>query len=310
MPVFDLYSKRKKLEAAAGQSEVYQYDVIPEGLRAQIVMIWEDALGQPQEYGSEIATRAWSIVRDTVKREKGKFSLSNERKPKNDCINYLMNFAETDDVLDILEVSFTVICNIHRRITQSDLIDSDIKISAEDAVSELNVRFREHSVGYYFENGRIFRIDSQLLHAEVVKPALALLHDPMFKEPNTEFLLAHEHYRHGKHADAVVAAQRAFESVMKCILAAKQVPFDLGDRSAELIKAVRRAGILPDYLEAGFDTYIAMLKTGLPSVRNNAGGHGRAPDTPATPAYIARYAIYMAATNIVLLVEAFKSGKG
>ncbi|HEV2545752.1 MAG TPA: hypothetical protein VGU20_00285 [Stellaceae bacterium] len=56
------------------------------------------------------------------------------------------------------------------------------------------------------------------------------------------------------------------------------------------------------------DTYIAMLKTGLPEVRNNAGGHGDDPTAPAVPLYIASYAIHLTAANIVLAMSAHKIG--
>ena len=58
---------------------------------------------------------------------------------------------------------------------------------------------------------------------------------------------------------------------------------------------------------AGFASYVAALKTGLPEVRNNAGGHGAAPDVPPVTEYIAAYAIHLTAANIVLCVEAYKA---
>jgi hypothetical protein len=49
MTVFDLFSKRqKKLRGDA--LDVYIYDNIPQPLRVQIIHIWHDALGKPNEY--------------------------------------------------------------------------------------------------------------------------------------------------------------------------------------------------------------------------------------------------------------------
>jgi hypothetical protein len=53
-----------------------------------------------------------------------------------------------------------------RRVSQEGL---------DRAVFELNARFREQGIGYQYESGKIIRVDSQLIHAEVIKPALALL---------------------------------------------------------------------------------------------------------------------------------------
>jgi len=173
----------------------------------------------------------------------------------------------------------------------------------------LNGRFREHALGYQYENGELIRVDNQYLHAEVVKPVLRLLTERQFEKANEDFMAAHEHYRHGNHKDCIVAALRAFESTLKAICAAKRWRVRPGDRVSELIKTVRANGLFPDYLGTGFDSYIAMMKTGLPDVRNNAGGHGEAPAAPTVPAYIAGFALHMTATNILLLGEALKSGK-
>lgn len=309
MPLFDLFSKRKKREAANGAPEVYQYTAIPEALRVQIVHIWRDAIGMPREYGSDVPRDAWEAIHDAMCREKGLFALSDKRRHPENCFDYILQNDKADDVIDIIELSFRIIDAIHEHNHIGYLKQSGIKISAADAVAELNCRFREHGVGYQYENGKIVRVDRQFLHAEVIKPALVLLHEPDFKAANADFMLAHEHYREGKHKDAVVAAQRAFEATLKAICDGLAVPVKAGDRVSDLIKAVRGAGVLPDYMDAGFDTYVAMLKTGLPGVRNNAGGHGEAPGAPPVPSYVAAYAIHMAASNIVLCLEAYKAAR-
>lgn len=309
MPLFDLFSKRKKREAAKGTPDVYQYSTIPEALRVQIVHIWRDAIGMPREYGSDIPAEAWQTIHDAMCREKGLFVLGEKRRNPENCFDYLLRSESTDDILDIIELSFRVIEFIHEQNRFQYLRDAGVKISGAAATSELNDRFREHGIGYQYENGQIIRVDRQFVHAEVVKPALALLHEPAFKAANADFMLAHEHYREGKHKDAVVAAQRAFEAALKAICDGLGVPVKAGDRVSELMKAVRGAGMLPDYLDAGFDTYVAMIKTGLPGVRNNAGGHGESPTAPPVPNYVAAYAIHMAASNIVLCVEAYKAAR-
>ena len=82
----------------------------------------------------------------------------------------------------------------------------------DSAVFELNARFREHRVGYQYESGDIIRVDSQLIHAEVVKPALALLAAPEYAGANAEFLKAFEHYRKGDTKGCLNECPKAFES--------------------------------------------------------------------------------------------------
>ncbi|NJL59598.1 MAG: hypothetical protein HC887_08105 [Desulfobacteraceae bacterium] len=52
---------------------------------------------------------------------------------------------------------------------------TNIKCTPDDAIDELNSRFKEHGVGYQYESGELIRVDSQFLHAEAVKPTLNLL---------------------------------------------------------------------------------------------------------------------------------------
>ena len=76
-----------------------------------------------------------------------------------------------------------------------------------------------------------------------------------------------------------------------------------------MIKVVVREGLFPEWLEQGLTAYVAMMKTGLPSVRNEAGSHGTAPDAERVHGYLARYALHMSASNILLVVEAaYKKG--
>ena len=91
---------------------------------------------------------------------------------------------------------------------------------------------------------------------------------------------------------------------MKAICSKRSWDFKPGDRASDLIKVLRSKNLFPNYLGNGFDSYVAMLKTGLPELRNNAGGHGEHPGGRSVPSYVASYALHMTATNIVFLVEA------
>jgi len=177
-------------------------------------------------------------------------------------------------------------------------------MSASEALTELNYRLRENGLGFQYENGVLVRLDSQFVHANVVKPALALLASEPFGKANEDFMSAHKHYRAGHYKDCIVACQRAFESVLKAICTEQGWTFGPGDRASDLITLVRKQGLFPDYLTKTFDTYISMLKSGLPEVRNNAGGHGEAPNARSVPPYIAAYALHLSAANIVMAVEA------
>jgi hypothetical protein len=179
---------------------------------------------------------------------------------------------------------------------------------SSEKVDDINFRLRQNAIGYQFENGEIIKIDNQFVHAEVIKPALGLLsNDPIFGSADKEFKEAHRHYRAGENKQAVTLAGAAFESALKAICTLKKWPYERGARATDLIKVVNANGLFPDFLDKGFDSYIAAIKTGLPGVRNDAGPHGTAPTAPKVPDFIAAYALHLSAANIVLAIQAAKS---
>jgi hypothetical protein len=142
------------------------------------------------------------------------------------------------------------------------------------------------------------------MHQEVIKPALNLLKGKNFAGAQDEFLTAHQHYRAGEYEQSIVWAARAFESTLKGVCVTRGWPFEKGARATDLLKIVRSQGLWPDYLDASFDQLIATLASGLPKVRNDAGGHGQGPDPRTVPRFVAAYALNLAAAKMTLVVEA------
>jgi len=171
---------------------------------------------------------------------------------------------DIDKWLSIVELSCIYIDEVARKYNRYDRGNRGITLRSADALQELNIRFRESSVGYQYESGQIVRMDSEIVHEEIVKPALALLRDPRFEGPQDEYLKAHAHYRAGENKDAITDANNAFESTLKVICDVKGWKYVRGARASDLLKVVRKNGLLPDYLDASFDQLAATLKSGLP----------------------------------------------
>jgi hypothetical protein len=169
------------------------------------------------------------------------------------------------------------------------------------AIAEINQRFEQHAIGYTFESGKLIRKDSEFVHAEIIKPTLSLLAAPVFLKVNDEFMTAHEHYRHKNFKDAVTAANRAFETMLKVICDLNGWKYGKGDRASELVTIVGQSDLFTHDFDKGISTFIAAMKTGLPAVRNDAGGHGEGQADNEVTAEIARYAIDLAASNILFL---------
>lgn len=301
MPVLDLYSYRKRL-SEGGAPDVFTYDELPHELRVQIVHIWRDAVGEHNGPG-------WKAIHDAVAREHGRLELTSLRRYDDSCRGYLLDAPSVDAALDLIELSFRYINRAARNLNYFEQKDRGIRVTPDDAIEELNQRFRRAGVGYQFENGQIFRVDSELVHSEVVRPALRYLHQPGFEGPREEFLRAHVCYRGGDTKDAVTNANNAFESTLKAICDQRGWAFSKGARASDLLKVVRAHGLLPDYLESSFDQLAATLKSGLPKVRNEMSAHGHGSTPRETPDYVAAFALHLAAAKILFLVEAHKAMK-
>jgi len=129
----------------------------------------------------------------------------------------LLKEVDIDRVLSLIEVSFRCIDRVCRNYDSWVKHRAKITQEPDDAINELNIRFREHEIGYQYASGEIIRLDSQYIHAEVTRPAISLLQQAGFNGASEEFLNAHKHYRKGRNKEAIADALKAFESTMKTI---------------------------------------------------------------------------------------------
>jgi len=317
MGVFETFSKRQKKREKAGQLDVYQYDTLSDKFRRQVIHIWLGAIGpyiEPEYNGllsslsrQSPSNQLWYLIFDTLRREEGVFDLGQRgESPFVQCQQYLLA-ADTRSALDIIELSFKVIDRRVRYLSPDQLWNSKVTQSADDAILELNARFQEHSIGYQFEGGELIKVGSQYIHSSVVKPALTLLHDKSFRGAESEFLSAHEHYRKGRYKEAIVDALKAFESTIKAICDARKWHYSPSDSAKELIKIIFDEQLIPPMLQTQFAGLRSLLESGLPTVRNKTSGHGQGSIPVDVPEYFAAYALHLAASNIVFLVEAHKA---
>lgn len=303
MGILDIYSKRQN-KLRGGEPDVYQYDHLPAPLRVQIVHAMCDALGRPGEFASH---DCWHQINDALCREYGLFSLPTanthgRRNFFNEVADYLLKTEDTEKVLDVVELCFRTVDTVSRSFQFMGRHDAN-KI-ADGAVDELNRRFQEHGVGYQFINGEILRVDSQLLHIEVVKPALRLLESKDYAGPQEEFMRAHEHYRHGNAKEALNECLKSFESLMKAICAKRGWKISGKETASSLIKVCMDNGLIPAFWQTQFTSLKSLLEGAVPAGRNNLAGHGQGAETTTVPAYLVSFMLHMTGSCLVFLASA------
>lgn len=304
MPITDLFSSRN----AKDPGDVWEYEGIPDKLRVQVYNLVRGALGSIDQYSPDHALGIYKFISKSVAHELGRHSLTARSNGyPADVLGCIQSEREILVWLDCVELSFRYIERIRGKLDDHGRAMADISIPAEDAVDELNERFRRAGFGYRYEGGKIFRIDNELTHQQITRPALQLLVDPQFKGADDEFRAAHDHYKAGEYKDCAVDALNALESTMKTICDLKKWSYPQGARSSDLLKILRREGLFPEFAEQSFDQLVATLKSGLPSLRNETGGHGQGAKPVVVPEYVATYALNLAASKIQFLIEAFKA---
>ena len=316
---YELFSKRQK-RIRGEVPDVYQYKTIPHELRVQVFYIWQKVWGEvcynsfEELQGNQLAMDAYSFIEATLREEYGVLTLGERDSLYEIVRDFFLETEDIEKVIDVIEVSFRYIDQQIRAYHDEEIpaflperLRSELSrcISPDDAITKLNDRFREHSVGYQYESGLIIKVNSQFIHSEVVKPVLLMLSDPIYKGANEEFLKAHEHYRKRNYKDCVTNCLKAFESCLKAICQKRGWHFDPKRAAAkDLIQIVFDNELIPSFMQSHFSALKSTLESGLPTVRNREAGHGQGPEKIVVPEYIAGYALHLTASNILLLAKA------
>ncbi len=308
MPVYDTFAKRKQMAQHSGKPVIYRDDILPQGFRVQVAHILGGTIGHNELLLSASIMHPdtlWQNIDHILSRELGKFTLwESGRSSQDRCIQFLLNHDNIDEVLSLIEIAFQIVDTTIREMQQRVGYNIHSQPS-DDAIDELNHRFREHGIGYQYQGGQIIAVNSQYLHSEVVEPSISLLHDGNFDGASQEFMAAHEHYRKGNYKEAIVNAGSAFESTMKTICDKRNWAYGPKDTAAKLIDVLFGKGLLPSEMQNQFTSLSSALKSGVPTVRNQPGrAHGQGSAPVEVPSYLAAYCLHLTAANIVFLVEA------
>jgi len=299
MAITKLYSKRQK-ELRGEVPDIYIYDEIPKALRIQIMYLIKDSFG----FG-ESSNDLYEYIYDTLCREYGRIYLVEEvsHNSYNQVLEFLLRTTNVEEALDVIELSFEMILFIKNKFPNYHNQNSDVKIKPDEAISDLNNRFKEHGIGYVFEEDKIIRIDSEYIHSQITKPTISLLWNEKFSGANEEYLKAHEHYRYGRNKECLSNCLNAFESTMKTICNEKGWEFKKKDSSSKLIKICFDNNLIPSFTENQFSSLKQLLSTGIPTIRNKLSGHGQGQVPQKVDDEITRYALNLTGSNIIFLIE-------
>lgn len=301
MAVFDLFSKRQK-RVRGEVLDIFIYDKIPQELRVQIIHIIQETIGsQKYHIYEDKSSKVYAQLHQILCKEYGCFYLGDNPNASDEVsiLNFLLGEKNIERVIDVIELTFKF---IERGIDYSYQQYVQTKLTPEDAIIELNTRFKEHGVGFQFER-EIIRVDSTYTHAEITKPTLALLWNKKFAGANEEYLKAHDHYKHGRNKESLTECLKALESTLKIICTEKGWSFNKTDTAKKLIQICFANELIPSFTQGQFTGLMSLIESGTPTVRNKLGGHGQGVVPQKVDDEITRYALNLTGTNIIFLIE-------
>jgi len=303
---FKIYSKR--LLEQTEDKDYYEYDEIPDELRWKIFYLIKDTFGDfysgPYLHGYPESNRRWDDFEYDLKKEYGLPEIAKGNKSIVRLNNYILT-SETNNIIDLAEIFIIKSANYFAEKDRYNW-QKELVILIED----LNNLFKEHRIGYEFVNGQAIRIDSKYLHKEVVKESIILLYDNNFQGPLEEFEEAITSYNDGEYKDAILNANKAFESTMKAVSSKLRIHFNETDTAKTLIDNLFKSGIILPSLETFISNLRVILESGLPTIRNKKAGHGQGIDPQKVDKSYAEFAIHLCGTFIVFLIERFKEAGG
>jgi hypothetical protein len=221
----------------------------------------------------------------------------NDRMYLNELVNFLLKEEDVDRQLDVVELSFRYIDHLTKKYYLEQDNTSEV---VDDAITELNNRFKEHGVGFQFIEGEIVRVDSELIHVEAVVPARRLLNEKNYHGAQQEFLRAYEHYRHGKHKEALNDCLKSFESTMKTICDKRKWPYNPNATAKVLIQVCFDNDLVPSFWQHHFSSLHSMLESSIPTGRNKLSEHGQGTTPTVAPDYLVAYMLHMTASTLVV----------
>ena len=298
--IFKPYSRRREEEQE--KNDYLLYDHMPIEFRRSVFIILE-------EIYSKLSFTLYRELAHELRKYTGKNLLSNNNQPYRDIEGFFLKDNQNiENVFDTMEFSFQIIIK-HIETGEYGSIRNLKKEQAKQyfikKIEEINDFFSRYHLGYEInrENFHIIRKDTEFLHKEVIKQTITLLRNQRFEGPLNEFNQALDHYLKKEYQDAILDANKAFESTMKSILSINAINFPENINANALIQKLKENDFLMPYLENFTNNLRSMLESSIPTIRNRESGHGSGIDPKKIEKSYAQLGLHLSGSFIVFLIE-------
>ncbi len=298
--LFDVFSIRNKQN---NQTEIKKF-LIPQTLRSRVLMrckdVFPDRLFKTflEEINKFLLYKLGSIT--LTEHEDIYFERSEE------TIDYLGK-CSGEDFLDFIEYIFRVDSFNHLKLNRFEFVKElnsflemdDLPYHITDFVTkkrEMKISGKIIPFTETISGPKVIMKESQLVHSQIIAPALQFLKHPDYLNANNEFLEALEDYRKDDYKDCLTKCCSSFESVMKIICQNKGWTYEQKNTAKPLVDIIIKNTDLEPFFEQTL-IIVAILRNKLSSV------HGDGVITKEISPQIAEYAINMTASSMLMLLK-------
>lgn len=306
--MYTLYSQR--LKDASGEPEVFKYNDFPKAFRNQFFKIITKVNEKIDTRHPLYPIDVLSGLCEEFAQEKGlKYIPGTLYTPANSqtALEHYIDSCSDKDFLDLVDFIFGHFVSNQKTQKEYGVSYDDF---SQGAIEELNLRLKQHQLGYEFTNGQIIVKTNTFAHKNIVKPSLVLLADEEFRGAEDEYLAAFDRFRSGQNKDAILNAAKTFESVMKTICLGLGYPFDEKRATIKpLVEILKTQSFFPAYLGTHLSTICTALETGAATVRNKETGHGQGCHVETVGDEYVEYVLNLVASNIIFLYKLYQKKK-
>ncbi len=225
----------------------------------------------------------------------------------NNCKQDLRKLIDDYMMPDILDFIDICIANLNIEILESvDYQKCNLQLLKISFIDLLNEMLEHNNLGYELVNDIIVTKQSDFLHIEAVCKPLTLLKNEEFNGALKEFENAIVKYTEHDYEHTIIEACKAYESTMKSILDKLGVEYDKDRCTASaLLNLLKEKGLFDSFMADSLSKVTNILSSGLPTVRNKVSGHGDGLEIVEVKRSYASFAINLAGTYIVLLIDRY-----
>ena len=288
---------------------------IPVGLKNQVILIIKDTCNSFNSFSNEyygipyseiLCQKIVDLMLKVIKELKltgyNNFSYQSEL---TDFLKECYDFHFFMSATEYFCVHLSEILNSHPVDFEPVVDESKYKNYINKVIFEINFRFKENGIGYEYnlDSQQFIPVDSELINQNAIKPAIESLTEPRFTTALEELKGAYKNLQNNDPGSAIVCANNSFESTMKVIYQKRGWEYK-NKATKRLIKVAFDNGLIPKSTEAFAHSLRSVLENGVPTIRNNFGGHGQGPESKETPNHLGRFVLNMTASLIHFLIEA------